>query len=291
MTFPYLNKPGETETVSPTEAERRLYRRSQSVKSVLISIVSLVVFALVISVLLARSEGWNRVRVTFFSPKYFLESLPVVAGGLLTNVQILLFAVIGVAVFGTGIAVVRTTRSAVLFPLRFLAAAYTDVIRGTPMIIVLYLVGFGIPGLRLFGRIDASFLGTVSVIMVYSAYVAEVIRAGIEAVHPSQRAAARSLGLTHSETMWIVILPQAVRKVIPALMNDFVSMQKDVGLVSVLGAIDAVRSAQIMVAKTYNFTPYIVAGVLFILMSLPFIRLTDWYTAKLRKREQTGGTV
>jgi polar amino acid transport system permease protein len=159
------------------------------------------------------------------------------------------------------------------------------------MLIILYLIGFGIPGLRIFGRIDAALLGTIAIVIGYSAYVAEVIRAGIEAVHPSQRAAARSLGLSHAQTMRIIILPQAIRKVVPALMNDFVAMQKDVGLVSVLGVVDAVRAAQIEVAKSYNFTPYIVAGLLFIMLSLPCIRLTDWYTAKLRKREQMEGAV
>jgi polar amino acid transport system permease protein len=286
------NKPpedfGESSSI---ELERIKYRRGQRVKSTLVSCASLVVFAFVIYVLLSHSEGWDRVRITFFSGRHFVDALPGVFTGLLTNIKILFYAVIGVAIFGTLIAVVRTTNSAVLFPLRLFAAGYTDIMRGTPMIIVLYLVGFGIPGLRLFGRIDASLLGTVAIIMVYSAYVSEVLRAGIEAVHPSQRLAARSLGLSHSQTMRMIILPQAVRKVIPALMNDFVSMQKDVGLVSVLGAIDAVRSAQIAVAKTYNFTPYIVAGVLFIAMSLPCIRVTDWYTKKLQKREQMGVAV
>ena len=279
------------ENVSAVELDRRTYRKKQSVKSVFISAVSLVIFAFVIYLVLSRSTGWEKVKVAFFSPKYFVESIPVVFKGILKNIEILLFSVVGVAVLATLIAVVRTTRSAVLFPLRFIASVYTDVFRGLPTMIVLYLIGFGIPGLQMFGRINVTFLGTVSVIIVYSAYVSEVIRAGIEAVHPSQRAAARSLGLSHAKTLRIVILPQAVRKIVPALMNDFVSMQKDVGLVSVLGVIDAVRSAQIIVAKTYNFTPYITAGVFFILLSLPFIRLTDWYTAKLRKREQMEGTV
>ncbi|MDR1541579.1 MAG: amino acid ABC transporter permease [Clostridiales bacterium] len=277
--------------VSRVELDRRAFRKKQSKKSALISCVSLIAFASAIYLLLSNSTGWEKVRIAFFSPEYFLDALPVVFEGLLKNLQILIFAASGVAVLATLIAVVRTSRSAVLFPLRVLASVYTDIFRGLPMIIILYLIGFGIPGLRIFGRIDAGLLGTIAIIIGYSAYVAEVIRAGIEAIHPSQRAAARSLGLSHSQTMRIIILPQAIRKVVPALMNDFVSMQKDVGLVSVLGVIDAVRSAQIMVAKTYNFTPYIAAGLLFILLSLPFIRLTDWYTAKLRKREQMEGAV
>ncbi|GHV27258.1 ABC transporter permease [Clostridia bacterium] len=260
-------------------------------RSVLVSCVSLIVFAAVIWLTLSRSEGWGKVRAAFFDWNYFVASLPSVFSGLLTNLRVLFFASIGVAALGTLIAVTRTTISAVLFPLRALATVYTDIFRGMPMIIVLYLIGFGIPGLRMFGRIDSVLLGTIAVILVYSAYVAEVIRAGIEAVHPSQRAAARSLGLTHGQTMRIIVLPQAIRKVIPALMNDFVAMQKDVGLVSVLGAIDAVRSAQIEVAKSFNFTPYVAAGLIFILMSLPFIHLTDWYAARVKRRETASGTV
>ncbi|WP_225871925.1 amino acid ABC transporter permease [Scrofimicrobium canadense] len=163
--------------------------------------------------------------------------------------------------------------------------------RGIPLLLVLYLVGFGIPGLDIFPRLPAPFWGTIALILTYSSYIAEVLRAGIEAVHPSQRMAARSLGLSYNQTSRVVVMPQAVRKVTPALMNDFVSMQKDVGLISVLGAVDAIRSAQIVVASTYNFTPYVVAGVLFVLMSWPMIRLTDWYTAQAQSREQMGGQV
>jgi polar amino acid transport system permease protein len=162
-----------------------------------------------------------------------------------------------------------------------------------PLIITLYLVGFGIPGLIGSGgpRIPSEILGTIALVLTYSAYVSEVFRAGIEAVHPSQRIAARSLGLTHGQSMRLIILPQAVRKVTPALMNDFVAMQKDVGLISVLGAVDAVRAAQIETSHFFNYTPYIVAGLLFVLLALPMIRFTDWYTARLRSREQTGGIV
>jgi len=277
--------------VSGIEQDRRAYRKKQSVRSVLISCVSLIIFALAIYLVLSNSTGWQKVQEAFFNPRYFISSIPDVFKGLLTNLQILVFAAAGVAVLGTLIAVARTTISPILFPIRLAATIYTDIFRGLPMIIVLYLIGFGIPGLRIFGRISATLLGTIAVVLVYTAYVAEVIRAGIEAVHPSQRAAARTLGLSHSQTLRIIILPQAFRKVVPALMNDFVAMQKDVGLVSVLGAVDAVRSAQILNAKSYNFTPYVVAGVMFILLSLPFIHLIDWYTARLKRREQSGGTV
>lgn len=276
---------------SEVELSRRAYRKRQQLKSVITSLISTIVLAAIIVVGLEMSPGWPRVKETFFSPEYFAASLPEVLTGLWLNVKVLVVALIGVAIFATLIALVRTSNNPVLFPLRVLAALYTTIMRGIPMIVVLYLIGFGIPGLGIFGRIDPSLLGTIAVVMGYSAYVAEVLRAGFNDVHPSQRASARSLGLTAGQTTRMIVIPQALRKVAPALMNDFISMQKDVGLISVLGAVDAVRAAQIEVANTYNFTPYVVASLLFILMSVPFILLNDWYTARLRKRELSGGTV
>jgi polar amino acid transport system permease protein len=164
----------------------------------------------------------------------------------------------------------------VFWPLRALATAYVDLFRGLPLILVLLLVGFGVPGLRLQGVTNnAVVLGCVALVLTYSAYVAEVFRAGIESIHPSQRAAARSLGLSGPQTMRYVVLPQAVRRVVPPLLNDVVSLTKDSGLISVLGAIDAVRSAQIETATSFDFTPYVVAGVLFVLLTIPLTRLTD----------------
>lgn len=285
------DSPFDATQVSDVELSRRAYRRTQQHKSVITSLVSTVVLVVVVVVILMLSPGWSKVKETFFSPEYFVSSLPAVLDGLWLNLRILVVAVIGVAIFGTLIALVRTSRSPVLFPLRVIATVYTTVMRGIPMIVLLYIIGFGIPGLGLFGRIDPAILGTIAVIMGYSAYVAEVLRAGFNDVHPSQRASARSLGLTAGQTTRIVVIPQAIRKVTPALMNDFISMQKDVGLISVLGAVDAVRAAQIEVASSYNFTPYVVAGLLFILTSVPFILLSDWYSERLRKREQSGGVV
>ena len=163
---------------------------------------------------------------------------------------------IGVLALGLLIAVLRTLRGPVFFPLRALATGYVDLFRGVPLLIALYLIGFGVPALRLQGvPTSAAVLGTITLILIYSAYVAEVFRAGIESIHPSQRAAARSLGLSHRQSMRLVILPQAVRRVLPPLLNDFVALQKDVGLISVLGAVDAIRAAQIVSARTFNFTP------------------------------------
>lgn len=276
---------------SRIELDRRDFRRRQRSRSILLSIVSTLVFATVIGVVIVNSPGWERVQTTFFNLETAVTSFPAILKGLWLNIQVLFVAAIGVAILGTLLAVARTLKGAVFTPLRLLAAGYTDIFRGIPVLLVLYLVGFGLPGLELFGRMPAQFWGTIALILTYSAYVAEVLRAGIDAVHPSQRLAARSLGLSRAKTLRLIVLPQGVRKVTPALMNDFVSMQKDVGLISVLGAVDAIRAAQIEVASSYNFTPYVVAGILFIVISWPMIRLTDWVTARQQQREQIGGSV
>ena len=272
---------------SALEQERRAYRARQSTRSVLIAVVSTLVFAAVVWLTVMNTPGWESVQRSFFNPETAWESLPRVWEGFLLNLQVLGLSVITVAIGATVIALLRTLRGAVFFPLRALAAGYTDVFRGIPLIIVLYLVGFGIPGL-VNERIPPVILGTAAITITYSAYVSEVIRAGIEAVHPSQRLAARAMGLGYAQTLRLVVMPQALRKMTPPLMNDFVAMQKDVGLVSVIGAVDAVRAAQIETSLSYNFTPYIVAAVLFVLLAIPTIRLADWWTARLQRREQMG---
>lgn len=277
---------------SSLELERRGFRRRQTWRSVLIGALSTIVFGVVVWLTIVNTPGWAVVQTTFFDPESWAKAWPRVFAGFLLNLRVLVFAVIGVALLGTALAVLRTLRGGVWFPLRALAAGYTDLFRGMPLIIVLYLVGFGVPALGFTTeRIPTELLGTIALVLVYSAYVSEVLRAGLEAVHPSQRLAARSLGLDHGQTLRVVLLPQAVRKVTPALMNDFVAMQKDVGLISVLGAVDAVRAAQIETATVFDFTPYVVAGVLFVLLAVPTIRVTDWYTARVRAREQIGSIV
>lgn len=277
--------------VSKVERQRRRYRRARTTRSLLISAISTLIIAALIVVILASSPGWKTTQQTFFNWEYAKSSFPAVLSGMWLNIRMLLVAATGVAIFATLLAAARTLGGPVFFPIRFLAAAYTDIFRGVPFIVVLYIIGFGIPALNPSRRIDVTLLGTIALVITYTSYVSEVLRAGLESIHPSQRYAARSLGLTHGQTMRHIIVPQAVRKVTPALMNDFISMQKDVGLISVLGATDAIRAAQVQQATTYNFTSYVVAGLLFIVLSFPFIRLSDWYTARLRKREQMGGTV
>ena len=277
---------------SKSEAQhaRETWRVSRKRRSTLTAVLSTLAFALVAWLLLVNTPGWSRVQTSFFDWDTAVKAFPRVLDGLWLNLRVLVFASISVLVVALLLALATTLRNPVLTPLRLLAKGYIDLFRGTPLIITLYLVGFGIPGLRIegLGRIAPEILGTIALTLTYSAYVAEVFRAGIESIHPSQRLAARSLGLSYSQSVRLVVLPQAVRKVVPPLMNDFVALQKDVGLISVLGAVDAVRGAQIEVAHFANFTPYILAGLFFVLLAIPTVRLTDWLSARMAKREQMG---
>jgi len=275
--------------LSPLQVERVAYRRSRSRRSTLVAFGSTVVFAAVGWFAVTSAPGWPRVRESFLDASTAREALPAVLDGLWLNLRVLVVCEVLILALGLGIAALRTLRGPVWFPVRALATAYVDLFRGLPLIICLYLVGFGLPGLRLSGvPNDPVILGAAALVLVYSAYVAEVFRAGIESVHPSQRAAARSLGLTHAQSMRIVVLPQAVRRVLPPLLNDFVALQKDCGLISVLGAVDAVRAAQIESARAYDFTPYVVAGLLFVLLAVPTARFADWATARTARRRGAG---
>ncbi len=266
--------------------DRVAYRQSRARRSTLIALLSTVVFAAVLLFAVTSSPGWPRVRDSFFNLRVGWESLPALLEGLWLNVRVLVVCQILILIFGLGLAAVRTLRGPVWFPLRALAIGYVDLFRGLPLLICLYLVGFGLPGLRLSGvPTNPVLLGGLALVLIYSAYVAEVFRAGIESVHPSQLAAAKSLGLNYRRTMRLVILPQATRRVTPALLNDFVALQKDCGLISVLGAVDAVRAAQIQSATTYNFTPYVVAGLLFVALAVPSARLADWVARRAATRQ------
>jgi polar amino acid transport system permease protein len=272
--------------VTTTAIDRVAYRQSQARKSVLIALLSTVVFAAVLLFAVTSSPGWPRVRDSFFNLHVGWHSLPALLQGLWLNVRVLVVCQVLIMIVGLGLAMVRTLRGPVWFPVRALATGYVDLFRGLPLLICLYLVGFGIPGLRLSGvPTNPVLLGGLALVLIYSAYVAEVFRAGIESIHPSQLAAAKSLGLNYRRTMRLVVLPQATRRVTPALLNDFVALQKDCGLISVLGAVDAVRAAQIQSATTYNFTPYVVAGLLFVALAVPSARLADWASRRLATRQ------
>ena len=270
-----------------TEAiDRVAYRQSRARRSTLIALISTVVFAAVLLFAVTSSPGWPRVRDSFFNLRIGWDSLPALLDGLWLNIRVLVVCQVLILIFGLGLASVRTLRGPVWFPVRALATGYVDLFRGLPLLICLYLVGFGLPGLRLSGiPTSPVLLGGLALVLIYSAYVAEVFRAGIESVHPSQLAAAKSLGLNYRRTMRLVVLPQATRRVTPALLNDFVALQKDCGLISVLGAVDAVRAAQIQAATTYNFTPYVVAGLLFVALAVPSARLADWASRRMAIRQ------
>lgn len=275
---------------SQAQHARETWRVSRKRKSTLTAVLSTLAFAVVAWLMLVNTPGWSRVQASFFDWDTAVAALPRVVDGLWLNLRVLVFASVSVLVVALILALLTTLRNPILTPVRLLAKGYIDLFRGMPLIITLYLVGFGIPGLRIegIGRIAPEILGTLALTLTYSAYVAEVFRAGIESVHPSQRLAARSLGLSYSQSVRLVVLPQAIRKVVPPLMNDFVALQKDVGLISVLGAVDAVRAAQIEVARFANFTPYVLAGLFFVLLAIPTVRLTDWLAARMAKREQMG---
>jgi polar amino acid transport system permease protein len=204
-------------------------------------------------------------------------------------VKIFLIAEVFILFFALVIAVLRGLPGPVFFPIRALAVVYVDLFRGVPTILVIYILGFGVPALALPGvPIDPLFWGIVSLVLVYSAYVSEVYRAGIESVHPSQAAAARSLGLTHGQSLRFVVIPQAVRRVIPPLLNDFIGLQKDTALVGLLGVVEAFRQSQIEVSASFNYTPYIATAIIFIALTIPMARFTDWLVARDKRRQQAG---
>ncbi|WP_327238251.1 amino acid ABC transporter permease [Streptomyces sp. NBC_01317] len=283
---------GDTYTPSARRLERERFKRVRARRATAIAALSTLVTGGVLFVVITGSPGWQRTRETFFSAKYARMALPDVLDGLLLNLRLLAICGVCVLLLGLLLAVARTLRGPVFFPVRALATAYTDFFRGLPLIICLLMVVFGVPALRLQGVTnDPVVLGGTALVLTYSAYVAEVFRAGIESVHPSQRAAARSLGLSGAQTLRYVVLPQAVRRVVPPLLNDLVSLQKDTGLVSIAGAVDAVYAAQIIAGKYFNYTPYVVAGLVFVALTIPMTRFTDWVTARMDRRRAQGGTV
>jgi polar amino acid transport system permease protein len=240
-------------------------------------------------VLVTRSPGWPEFKTYFFNGTYYRDSFPEIARAFLVNVKLFLIAEVLILPTALLIAVLRSLPGPVFFPLRAFAVVYADLFRGIPTILVIFMLGFGMPSLGLEGVPSSQFFwATVALVLVYSAYVSEVYRAGIESVHPSQEAAARSLGLTHGQALRSVVLPQAVRRVIPPLLNDFIGLQKDTALVGALGVVEAFRQTQIDQAATFNGTYYLVAATLFVAITIPLARFTDWLVARDRRRQQAG---
>jgi len=255
-----------------------------------IATLSTIVFFVVVGVAITHAPGWHEVRKTFFDWGEFKSSFPEVARAFLLNCKIFSIAECFILAFALLLAVLRSLPGPVFFPLRALAIVYADFFRGVPTILVIAILGFGAPALQVSGVPTSTTLwGIVALVLVYSAYVSEVYRAGIDSVHPSQEAAARSLGLTRGQTLRKVILPQAVRRVIPPLLNDFIGLQKDTALVGTLGAIEAFNQASIDTNATFNYTAYLAAAVLFVAITIPLARFTDWLIARDRRRLQALG--
>jgi polar amino acid transport system permease protein len=278
--------------ISDVERWRRTYLRDQARRSTGVATISTVFVAAVLWLGITHAPGWPRVHQTYFSAAVFRSTFPGILRGLWLNVRILVVGEVLILILAVIVAGLRTLSGAVFFPIRVLMTVYVDLFRGMPLIVLLYLIGFGIPSLEISWLPKAPVvLGTAALVLTYGAYVAEVLRAGIQSVHPSQRAAARSLGLTQSQTLRLVLLPQGVRAVLPALLNDFVALQKDVGLVSIVGVIDAVRQAQIDNQMSFNYTPYVIAAGLFIALAVPCARFADHVAARTNTRQRAGAIV
>jgi len=264
--------------------------REQGARGALIAVLSTLVFFGVALWAILTSEAWPAVQQQFFSSFHFREAFPEVLAGFWLDVRMFLVAQVLILAFALIVAMARALRGPAFFPIRAMAVVFIDLVRGVPIILLILLLGFGVPSLQLPGVPNSPlFWGLAALVISYSAYTAEVYRAGIESVHESQRMSARSLGLTQIQALRYVLVPQAIRNVIPALLNGFVSLQKDVALVFVLGIREGVRAAEIYNARTFNYTGYIAATLLFLLVSIPVARWTDWYTERDRRRKQAVG--
>jgi polar amino acid transport system permease protein len=261
----------------PTSREaRQEARRVRARRSIAVSAISTVVVIGGIATALLLSPGWHAIRTTFFSWHYFSTQFSPIIDSFWLDVRMFLIVEAVVLPLGLLIALVRTLNAPVLFPLRLAATVYVDVLRGVPLLILLYLIGIGVPALGFsFLPTDLTVLGGAALALCYSAYVSEVFRAGIESINPSQPAAALALGLTRTQALRFVVLPQAVRRVTPPLLNDFISLTKDVALVSILGPQEMVRVAQIATDYYFNYTPYVAAAAIYLIVTLPLIRIVD----------------
>lgn len=274
-------------TASERRVAREAARRRRARRGAMVAAVSTVVVLGGLAALILSSPGWHEVQRTFFSGQAFADAFPGVLSGFWLDVRLFMAVEAIVLVLGLAVAVVRITSAPALFPLRLLAVLYTDVMRGVPVILVIYLIGFGVPALGIapdWLTRDPVYLGGIGLVLCYTAYVAEVYRAGLDSVHPGQRAAALAVGLTGMQAMRHVIVPQAVRRVLPPLLNDFISLQKDVALVSVLGVLEAFQQAQIDASRNFNYTPLLAAALLYLAVTVPLARILDRQLARARHR-------
>ena len=283
--------PADSGSIPPLIVSRRsrILPAPEDRRGIAIAILSTIIVLGGLAYAVVTSPGWPRVQQAFFDPETFDESWPRVVRSFWVNVQLFLLAEALVLVVGLVIAVLRSLPGAVLAPIRLLATAYVDLFRALPGILVISVLGFGIPALRIEGLpTEEFFWAVVALTLLYSAYVSEVYRAGIDSVHPSQAAAARSLGLSRLQAMRFVVVPQAVRRVVPPLLNDFIGLQKDTALVSVLGVVEVFRAAQIRQAATFNYTPFVITAIIFVLLTIPMARLVDWLVRREQRRASAG---
>ena len=270
---------------------RAAYEKTRKRRSIAVAAVSSLIVVTAIVLLVPQMPRWDRVRTSFFNGEVFRDSFPRLLDAFVLDVKIFLWSAPAILILAMLVAMARNSRSPALFPLRAFTIAYTDIMRGVPVLLWIYLIGFGVPGLGLERPWNSPLLwGSIALILTYASYVAEVFRAGIESVHESQRAAARSLGLSHWQTMRHVVIPQAIRRVVPPLMNDMVSLQKDVALVSLIVPIEILRRAGVDKSKFANFTPYVAAAVIFLCITIPLTRTTD-YLIERERRRTTGSRV
>ena len=266
----------------PRRSRRRVPPR-EAVRSTLIALASTIVVLGGLTFVITSSPSWPDVQRSFFDGAIFAYSLPKVVEAFGANIVLFVVAELLTLVFGLVLAILRGLPGPVFFPLRLLATIYVDFFRAVPGLLIIALLGFGVPALNLPGVPgDSFFWAIIALTLVYSAYVSEVYRAGIESVHWSQEAAARSLGLTRLQSLRFVVIPQAVRRVIPPLLNDFIGLQKDTVLVSTLGIVEIFRESSIIKAAKFNFTPYIAVALVFVVITIPLARLTDWLIARDR---------
>ncbi|HEX3690336.1 MAG TPA: amino acid ABC transporter permease [Solirubrobacteraceae bacterium] len=267
-----------------TKQDRLREHRRRARRSITISTLSTIVVIGGLVTYVLTSPGWPDVRTQFFSSSAFASSFGSVLSGFWLDVRMFLVIEVGVLVLGLIIALIRTANAPVLFPLRLLAIVYVDVMRGIPTILLVYLIVFAVPGLHLSGvPTSPVVLSGIALAMCYSAYVSEVFRAGLESIHPGQAGAALALGLTPVQALRYVVVPQAVRRVIPPLLNDFIALQKDVALVSIAGPQEAFRVAQIFAASTFNYTPLLAAAALYLCVTIPMTRIVDRLQARSRR--------
>jgi polar amino acid transport system permease protein len=265
--------------------------REEGAKGVAIATLSTLLVLTVLAIAATRSPYWPQFKQQFLNRQQLAESFPDIVTAFRRNIFYFLTAEPIILAFALLLAVLRSSRGPVFFPLRLMATIYVDVFRGIPTVLVVYALGFGMPALQIPGLpVSGWFWGEFGLILSYSAYVAEVYRAGIESVHPSQTAAARALGLGRWQTLRHVVIPQAVRRVIPPLMNDFISLQKDTALIAFVSGFlpEAFLEAQISSAATFNFTPFVGAALCFLVITIPLTRFTDWLLERQRRRRQVG---